>query len=73
VRRVGTRFRPCSDGELGHSLDQVKVVVRMGNYSAFNGYRFTPSDYSLVVCDACGTSWRTKADYVSVCPNGSFR
>jgi hypothetical protein len=34
------------------------------NYSAFNGYRYTPSDYSLVKCVTCNTSWRTKAAYV---------
>jgi hypothetical protein len=33
------------------------------NYSAFNGYRYTPSDYSACVCLACGASWRTKANW----------
>lgn len=45
------------------------VIVRNGNYSAFNGYRFTPSDYSSVVClprrDGCGAVWRTNARYVA--------
>jgi len=45
------------------------VVVRCGNYSAFNGYHFTPSDYSLVRCTTCGSHWRTKAAYVAVLPD----
>jgi hypothetical protein len=44
------------------------VVVRYGNYSAFSGYHFTPSDYSLVRCGTCGAHWRTKAAYVSTLP-----
>jgi hypothetical protein len=33
------------------------------NYSKFNGSRYTPSDYSLVHCKACGACWRTKAEW----------
>ncbi len=40
------------------------VVVRCGNYSAFSGYHFTPSDYSEIKCLRCGNFWRTKAIYV---------
>ena len=36
------------------------------NYSAFNGYHYTPSDYSSVTCDSCGAVWRTKAAYTRV-------
>jgi hypothetical protein len=46
-----------------------EVVVRLGNYSAFNGYRFTPSEYSLVRCPRDGRHWRTKAGYVAVLPD----
>jgi len=35
------------------------------NYSAFSGYNYTPSDYSLIMCKKCSSVWRTKADYVS--------
>jgi len=35
------------------------------NYSAFNGYHWTPSDYSLIHCNFCGAHGRTKAAYVS--------
>jgi hypothetical protein len=35
------------------------------NYSAFNGYRCTASDYSLITCEDCGAMWRTKAAYVN--------
>lgn len=45
-----------------------QVVTRNGNYSAFSGYHFTPSRYSLVRCAACGARWRTKAAYVSSLP-----
>ncbi len=41
------------------------VRDRLCNYSAFNGYRRTPSDYSLVICLVCSGLWRTKAEYVS--------
>jgi hypothetical protein len=44
------------------------VIVRNGNYSAFNGYRFTPSAYSLVKCRSCGAHWRTRAAYVAGLP-----
>lgn len=41
-----------------------RVTCYHGNFSAFNGYRFTPSDYSEVSCLQCGGRWRTKAQYV---------
>ena len=44
------------------------IVHYRCNYSAFNGNRRTPSDYSLVRCSACNTSWRTKAAYVYTLP-----
>lgn len=45
------------------------VTVRKANYSAFNGYRRTPSLYSEVRCTACPTRWRTKAGYVDELPD----
>lgn len=47
------------------------VVQRNYNQSAFNGYRRTPSDYSLVRCNApgCMGVWRTKATYVDTLPD----
>lgn len=30
------------------------------NYSAFNGYKPTSSDYSAFRCNRCGASWRSK-------------
>lgn len=41
-----------------------RVVDRECNYSAFNGYKRTPSAYSAVRCLLCGAWWRTKAAYV---------
>lgn len=50
-----------------------RVWTRNGNYSAFNGYRFEPSDYSEVACElelgGCGARWRTKARYVAELPD----
>lgn len=49
--------------------DRWVVIVREGNYSAFNGYHFTPSDYSCLECTSCGRTWRTKAGYVRDVPD----
>lgn len=46
-----------------------RVAVRKANYSAFSGYRRTPSDYSEVACLACRSRWRTKAAYVNALPS----
>jgi hypothetical protein len=47
------------------------VIQRYGNASAFNGYHWTPSDYSAVRCAKpdCGRVWRTKAGYVAQLPD----
>ena len=45
------------------------VDVRRANYSAFNGYKRTPSSYSAVRCTACGACWRTDAKYVNELPD----
>lgn len=45
------------------------VTIRKANYSAFSGYRRTPSAYSEVYCTACPTRWRTKAGYVDRLPD----
>lgn len=70
VDRVGPTdpTRPCTDGERGHPLDRVVIRTWRGNYSAFNGYHFTPSDYSALSCEACGAYWRTNAKYVDLLP-----
>ena len=43
-----------------------RVAMREHNRSAFNGYRYSPSDYSDVLCLACGAWGRTKAKYVAL-------
>ncbi len=45
------------------------VSQRRGNASAFNGYHWTPSDYSAVSCAECGATWRTKAKFVDSLPD----
>ena len=48
------------------------VVDRCCNYSAFNGYHWTASDYSAVYCKACGAFGRTKARYVRELKDGKL-
>lgn len=45
------------------------VIDRHCNYSAFNGYRRTVSDYSTIVCKNCRAIGRTKAGYVESLKN----
>lgn len=49
--------------------DEWFVRDRKVNYSAFNGGRRTPSDYSSVECPVCPRVWRTKARYVDDLPD----
>jgi hypothetical protein len=58
--RADVRARRCQRADRAFW----RVTVREGNYSAFNGGRFTPSAYSEVKCAECGRVWRTKAAYV---------
>lgn len=53
----------CEHGRTHWACMQYKC-----NHSAFNGYHYTPSDYSEVTCMACGSVWRTKAAYVAELP-----
>jgi len=41
------------------------VTTRKANFSAFNGYRRTPSDYSELRCLDCGHFWRSKSPSVA--------
>ncbi|NIT79608.1 MAG: hypothetical protein GWN58_33160 [Anaerolineae bacterium] len=49
-----------------------RVTQRYCNHSAFNGYHWTPSDYSEVRCMECRMSWRTKAKYVDLLPDARW-
>lgn len=52
----------------GKKEDRLKnwiVITYRCNYSAFSGYRRTPSDYSLLECTKCKRVWRTKSSYVA--------
>lgn len=46
-----------------------RMAVRKANYSAFNGYRRTPSAYSQLTCLECRGVWRTKAACVAATPD----
>ena len=50
-----------------------RVIHRLCNYSAFSGYRWTPSDWSLIKCFTCGALGRTKAKYVERLRDGRLR
>jgi len=61
AHELGPKCPAC--GRTGYS--NKRVTVRNGNHSTFNGYRFTPSNYSEIRCKDCRHYWRTKAQYVS--------
>lgn len=55
----------CScEGPKKERMKNWRVVDYKCNYSAFNGYHFTLSEYSSVTCIKCPGFWRTKAKYV---------
>lgn len=56
----------CKCSEAKKPIEQRNWVVMdyKCNYSAFSGWKYTPSDYSSVRCVECGCTWRTKAGYV---------
>lgn len=54
----------CKD-KIHRAAGEWVIVQDCRNFSAFNGYRETPSDYSAIKCLRCGKVWRTKAGYVS--------
>ncbi|QOP66223.1 hypothetical protein SEA_DANIELLEIGNACE_83 [Arthrobacter phage DanielleIgnace] len=52
------------------------VSERRVNFSAFNGYHRTPSDWSRIFCPLCPAqkcTWRTKAKYVDEIPDYEYR
>lgn len=61
---------PCSCGRKKGDHSDLVVVQYKCNHSAFNGYNYTPSDYSAVRCTrpGCHGAWRTKAAYVDDLP-----
>jgi late competence protein required for DNA uptake (superfamily II DNA/RNA helicase) len=67
----------CHCGERQKPVQERNWVVlqRCCNHSAFNGYHWTPSDYSTVFCRACQALGRTNARYVDQlkdAPPGDF-
>lgn len=62
----GGVFCRCDQRKVPLRQRRWRVGQRRCNHSAFNGYRYTPSDYSSVHCLECGGWWRTKAAYVAL-------
>lgn len=64
----------CNCGEKRKPVKQRAWIVfaRKHNHSAFNGYHYTPSDYSAVRCLNCHAHWRTKAAYVEDLEDGTI-
>lgn len=60
----------CSECEKPVEERRWYVMARRYSYSAFNGYKRAPSDYSQIYCERCGVSWRSKAAYVSKLKGG---
>lgn len=56
----------CPERKRPMLLRDWEILTYKCNYSAFNGYHYTPSDYSALKCNACGRVWRTKAPYVEL-------
>ena len=54
----------CSERKKPVKQRNWSVTKYYCNYSAFNGYKLTLSDYSEVKCKNCGAIGRTKAKYV---------
>lgn len=62
------RHRSVCQCEGPNKRDNWKILNYKCNFSAFNGYNYTPSDYSQIICSVCGHIWRTKAQYVENLP-----
>lgn len=60
----------CTCGRKPGDHTDLAVTSYKCNHSAFNGYRYTPSNYSQVRClrPGCFGSWRTDAAYVETLP-----
>lgn len=62
----------CAERKKPVKQRQWVVIQRRCNYSAFNGYHYTPSEYSLVFCKVCRAMGRTKAAYVVYLDDGDI-
>lgn len=59
----------CPERKAPIAARRWRVIQRRCNHSAFNGYHYTPSEWSSVTCIACGRAWRTKAGYAYNLPD----
>ena len=50
-----------------------RVVMRTYHRSAFSGGRMISSAYSLVRCLSCGHFWRTRAKYVDLLADATYK
>ena len=74
-RRAAFKYTcDCKERRKPDPSDRNWVVIdRYCNYSAFSGYRRTPSEYSALTCRTCGACWRTKAAYVGLLQDGKHK
>jgi hypothetical protein len=63
----------CTCGRKRGDHTDLVATARRCNYSAFNGYHFTPSRYSTVICIrfGCHGTWRSKEKYVDSLPDAT--
>lgn len=72
--------QPCTcPGIRSEKMKNWFVIQRRCNHSAFNGYHYTPSDYSTVACSGpgshgsgCTMILRSKSKFVSSLPDGKL-
>lgn len=59
----------CKTTPKSERMKHWAVLQRNCNHSAFNGYKWTFSQYSSITCYKCKHVWRTKSDYVHTLPD----
>ena len=65
-------YTVCTCGRKRGDYTDLVVIARRSNHSAFNGYHFTPSNFSHIVCTrkGCCGNRRSDAPYVENLPDG---
>jgi len=64
INHVNTPLGDCPERKKPMAERAWRIMQYRHNHSAFNGRHFTPSDWSSIICDACGACGRSKAKWV---------